>query len=59
MHTDVEHFLRSQLSNAKVVQELYNSEGRKNVKVYIFILDSNGHTEYVLLTHDNRSYRFL
>jgi hypothetical protein len=49
---NVEHFLRSQLSNAKVVQELYNSEGRKNVKVYICILDSNGHTEYVLLTHD-------
>ena len=49
---NVEHFLRSQLSNAKVVQELYNSEGRKNVKVYIFILDSKGHTEYVLLTHD-------
>jgi hypothetical protein len=43
---NVEHFLRSQLSNAKVVQELYNSEGRKNVKVYIFILDSKGHTEY-------------
>ena len=49
---NVEHFLRSQLSNAKVVQELYNSEGRKNVKVYIFILDSKGHTEYVLLTDD-------
>lgn len=43
----VEHFLRSQLSNAKVVQELYNSEGRKNVKDYIFILDSKG-----LLTDD-------
>jgi hypothetical protein len=43
---NIEHFLRSQLLNAKVVQELYNSEGRKNVKIYIFILDSKGHTEY-------------
>jgi hypothetical protein len=43
---NVEHFLRSQLSNAKVVQELYKSERRKNVKVYIFILDSEEHTEY-------------
>jgi hypothetical protein len=36
----------------KGVQELYNSEGRKNVKHFILILGSKGPTRNVLLTDD-------
>jgi hypothetical protein len=49
---NLEKVLYSQLSNVKGVQELYNSEGRKNVKHFILILGSKGPTRNVLLTDD-------
>jgi hypothetical protein len=49
---NLEKVLCSQLSNVKGVQELYNSEGRKNVKDFILILGSKGPTRNVLLTDD-------
>lgn len=50
--TNLEKVLCCQLSNVKGVNKLYNSEGRNNAKDFILILDSKGHTEYVLLTDD-------
>jgi hypothetical protein len=50
--TNLEKVLCCQLSNVKGVKKLYNSEGRNNAKDFILILDSKGHTEYILLTDD-------
>jgi hypothetical protein len=49
---NLEKVLCSQLSNVKGVHDLYNSEGRKNVKDFILILGSKGPTRNVLLTDD-------
>ena len=49
---NLEKVLCSQLSNVKGVHELYNFEGRKNVKDFILILGSKGPTRNVLLTDD-------